>query len=132
MAEDLLLTPLNFNNGVVGRSIMDKKAGVQVSFGYISGLPQEYDDLLHNPQDIALSLESRGMPQDILDGNCRQLIEQCRIQQWNILITKSDLPFDSRWYWIGDLKTLFTMAKQDKVHLPISDFLYDQIMRLLN
>jgi hypothetical protein len=127
MAQTIAITPLNFDTGAVSWSCLDKRAGLEITLGRISGLPARYEPLSAFHGGRALGIIARGMGQDILDGNCKRLIEVCDRERLKILITRSDLPFDSRWYWIGNLKPLFAQAKLGRIHLPISPFLYDTI-----
>jgi hypothetical protein len=53
------------------------------------------------------------------------------MENFDILITKSDLPFDSRWYIIGDLHKLLELASRERITLPFSRFLNDSVMQEL-
>lgn len=131
MPEDMFMTPLNFNHSIVGQSILDKKAGIEIVLGYVSGLPPEYGDLLFFRRGLALTLMDKGITQGVLDRDCRKLAENCQAQKMDVLITKSDFPFDPRWYLIGDLEQLFELGLKDGIDLPVSSFLYDSILENL-
>ena len=128
MADETNITPLNFNHGIIGKTIMDKKAGVEIYFGYMSGLPEEYSDLFFETRGLAIALQDVGITQDLLDRACRKLTEDCRIGGLKILITKSDMFFDRRWFFLGDIEGLVDGAKKGRFSLPISDFLYDNVL----
>lgn len=128
MAEETQITPLNFNTNTFGKSINDKKNALDIVFGHISGLPER----LKMKSDIAIALMDRGMGQYELDLACQKLAGDCTNQKLQTLITKSDLPFDARWYIIGDITALLDLAEQDRISLPFSNFLYDEIRKILD
>ena len=132
MAEDTIITPLNFNNSIVGKTIVDKKTGVEVQFGYVSGLPGRYADLLIETRGLAIALQDSGISQELLDRTCQKLIGDCKNESLETLVTKGDFPFDNRWYIIGDFINLFEAARKDKLKIPISDFLWDDVLEELN
>lgn len=128
MADETLITSLNFNHGLVGKSIMDKKLGVQVLFGYVSGLPEEFEDLVKLTRGLGMALQDSGIGQSDLDRACQKLSGDCRNEGLKILITKSDMPFDRRWFIVGDIRALIEAASKDRINLPLSDFLYDNVL----
>jgi hypothetical protein len=131
MADLTNITPLNFNNGIIGRIVMDKKTGVEALFGYISGIPDDYADLLLETRGLAMALQDRGMTQQLLDQACQKLSQDCRAAGIAILITKSDLPFDNRWYIIGDVRAALDAAGNAKLDFPLSPALYDNVLKEL-
>ena len=131
MALDTLITPLNFNDGLIGKSLNDKKNGIDIILGYISGMPPDLAEVAENHGGVGIALMDRGVGQHELDLACQSLSEQCLTQDFSILITKSDLPFDARWYLIGDLLNMIEAASKDRISLPFSNFLYDELTEYL-
>lgn len=127
MAAETNLTPLNFNAAIVSKSILDRKNGIEIIFGYVTGMPFEYAELLNYHGGFCFALQDRGITQEILDHKCRKLIEDCAIEKLDILLTKGDLPFDPRWFFIGDITKLMELAVDEKIALPVSPALYDEI-----
>ena len=119
---------LNFNASLIGKSLNDKKAGLDIVFGYISGLGPDHSDLMQYNKGIGLALSDRGMGTGELDSACRRLATHCKSHECEILITKGDLPFDSRWYLIGDLATLIDLADREKITLPFGKHLNTMII----
>jgi hypothetical protein len=132
MALDTLITPLNFNDSLIGQSWIDKKTGIEVSIGYISGLPADLADLPYQSGDIGISFMDRGIGQRELDMACQKLAEECLGEDFPLLLTKSDFPCDARWYMIGDLNQSLEAAQRDRISLPFSNFLYDEIQDHIN
>lgn len=132
MAEDTLLTPLNFNAAIIGKTLNDAKVGVDIIFGYISGMPPDIAEISENYNDLAIALMDRGIGQANLDRACQDLAGQVLAADFDIMITKSDLPFDARWYLIGDLKALIEAAETDSVSLPFSDFMCEDVKNHLS
>ncbi|MEZ5813141.1 MAG: hypothetical protein R3E13_00200 [Alphaproteobacteria bacterium] len=132
MAEAALITPLNFNDTLIGKLLNDKKAGLDIIPGHISGLPPRLAVMAETYGHLCLALINRGMGQQELDMACGKLAGDCLSEDFDILITKSDLPFDSRWYIAGDLDALLEAARQDRMSLPFSDFMYDELQQILN
>ena len=132
MAEDTQLTPLNFNDAIIGKSINDRKAGLDIIFGYISGMPPDLAEYSENYGDLGMALMDRGMGQHELDLACRQLAGQLLNENFPLLITKSDLPFDARWYLIGNLKALIEAAAAERVTLPFNAYLIDDVTAFLD
>ena len=128
MAAETAITPLNFNHGLTGTVVLDKKTGVKILFGYVSGLPEEFDELLLETRGLGLALQEAGMPQGDLDRACAKLSGDCSVLGLKILITKSDMPFDRRWFIIGDVRGLIEAARKDRVELPVSSFLYENLL----
>lgn len=132
MAEDTLLIPLNFNAAIIGKTLNDRKAGVDIIFGYISGMPPDMADIAERYNDLAIALMDRGIGQAELDMACQQLAGEVIAADFDILITKSDLPFDARWYLIGDLHALMEASQADQVTLPFSDFMRKDVVNHLS
>lgn len=132
MADDTIITSLNFNDNMPGKSFNDKKNGLEVLIGYVSGLPMRYENESVHNRGLSIALFDKGIGQSDLDKLCQKLSEECRIEKLEILVTKGDYPFDRRWYIIGELQKLIEMAKQNKIALPFSDFLYDDVLEILD
>ena len=131
MAAETHITALNFNDSLTGISLSDNKTGMAITLGYVSGLPPHLAPISENHGGIGLSLMEKGMGQHELDQACQKLSEYCDQEGFAILITKSDFPFDARWFLIGNLKSLIEAAHQDRISLPFSDFLYDELLTIL-
>lgn len=128
MADETRFTsPLNFNDSLIGKSINDRKVGLNIVFGYVSGLDTEAYELLYHNKGIGIALTDCGIGQKELDRACQKLSGDCRVEDFEILITKSDLPFDSRWYLIGDLRKLMELAEKDRIALPFSKHLTNSV-----
>ena len=132
MAEETLITPLNFNDALIGKSLNDKKNGLDIILGYLSGMPPDMAEMAEQHSNVAVALMDCGMGQHELDQACQKLAGECLNENFDILITKSDLPFDARWYLIGNLSKTLEAAKQDRISLPFSDFLYDDLQQMLD
>ena len=132
MADDTYFTsPLNFNASLIGKSINDRRTGLDIVFGYVSGLNSENYELIYHNKGVGIALTDRGIGRKELDRACQRLSEECRLENFDILITKSDLPFDSRWYIIGDLHKLLELAARERITLPFSRYLNDSVMQEL-
>ncbi len=131
MAEDTIITSLNFNDNIPGNKFSDKKGELEVIMGYISGLPMRYEnEALHN-RGLAIALFDKGIGQDVLDIKCQTLAGQIKNEDFDLLITKGDYPFDRRWYIIGDIKALIELAQQGNISMPFSDTIYDNILEIM-
>lgn len=128
MAEETQLIPLNFNDGITGKTLNDRKVGVDIIFGFVSGMPPGLAEIAEAHNDLAIALMDRGIGQQELDHACQQLAGELLNAEYEILIVKSDLPFDSRWYLIGNIRSLITAAKTDDVTLPFSNLMCDDII----
>jgi len=132
MADDTIITSLNFNDNIPGKVFADKKNEQDVLIGYVSGLPMRYENESVHNRGLAIALFDKGIGQNELDKRCQKLSADCRIEKIEVLVTKGDYPFDRRWYIIGDLTEMLELAKQGKMQVPISDFYYDEIIEVLD
>ena len=132
MAEETQLIPLNFNDGIIGKTLNDRKVGVDIIFGFVSGMPPGLAEIAEAHNDLAIALMDRGIGQQELDHACQQLAGELLNAEYEILIAKSDLPFDSRWYLIGNIRSLIAAAKTDDVTLPFSNLMCDDIINHLD
>jgi len=123
------ITPLNFEPA--DKIIPDKKQGLEIEIGHFSALPAVYADIEKINEGVGVSLENKGFDQKELDMLCAKIYGEAKIEEINVLLTKSDIDFDPRWYWLGDLPALFAWARKSKTVLPISPFLYDNILENL-
>lgn len=121
-------TRLNFHYDEIYKTIIDKRNGLKISMGLISGLRSSYLQYQNMNKGFTLSFQEQGMPQNELDNMCGKMAEQAQSLSINILATKSDLPFDNRWFLLGDIRALINAAQQDKIFMPLSNFLYDSIL----
>ena len=121
---------LNFNDKIIGKSWIDKD-GLEITIGFISGLPIEIAEIAYPSGDMGISVIDKGYGQKELDIACESLIEQCAARDITILITKSDLPFDARWYLIGQLDVLLKDAMNEHIKMPFRASLADDILSQL-
>ncbi len=132
MADDTIITSLNFNDNIPGKVFSDKKNEQDVLIGYISGLPVRYENESVHNQGLAIALFDKGIGQDELDKRCQKLSGDCRLEKLEVLVTKGDYPFDRRWYIIGDIKSMLELGKEGKMHIPISAFFFEEILEILD
>lgn len=121
-------TRLNFHYEEIYKTIIDKRNGLKISMGLISGLRSSYVQYQQMHKGFTLAFQEQGMPQNELDNMCGKMVEQAQSLSINVLATKSDLPFDNRWFLLGDIRALINAARQDKIFMPLSNFLYDSIL----
>lgn len=131
MAEETIITSLNFNDSIPGKTFVDKKNELDVIMGYVSGLPLRFENEALYNRGLSISLFDKGIGQVELDRRCQKLAGDCKNEDFELLVTKGDYPFDRRWYIIGNLRALLETAKKGKISLPFSDLLYDDILALL-
>ena len=94
-------------------------------------MPPDIAEIAENYNDLAIALMDRGIGQAELDKACQNLAGQVISADFNLLVTKSDLPFDARWYLIGDLKALMEAIDIGQVNVPFSDFMCEDIVNYL-
>jgi len=119
---------LNFHFSEIHKTMIDKKLGLKISLGLISGLRAGYRDYQNKNQGFALCLQEQGMPQDELDRLCLSIADQAQSLGFDVLETKSDLPFDNRWYLMGDLQPMLNAGRNGIMNMPFSNFLYANII----
>lgn len=129
MTSDALITALNFKP--VHQSLLDQKQGLAIEFGYLIGLPAAYKACERYFGGLGFALTDKGYDRAQLDKECAGLMDYARIEKIDFLATKSNFEFDPHWYWLGDFRRLFDLAEKRKIHLPISDYLYDNILESL-
>jgi hypothetical protein len=129
MTSDALLTPLSFKSA--NQSLLDQKNGIGIELGHFIGLPASYKVCEDYFSCHGIALVDKGCDKATLDKECAKVLETTRIEKIDFLVTKSTYEFDQRWYWIGDFKRVFELANKRKIHLPLSDYLYDEILELL-
>lgn len=128
MTFDTHLTRLNFHYQDIHKTIIDKKLGLKIALGLISGLRPAYSPYQQKNGGFTLCLQEQGIPQNELDHLCRRLAEQARTLGIDILTTKNDLPFDNRWYILGDLRPFLEAGRSGKINIPFSNFLFAHII----
>ncbi|MFP4313552.1 MAG: hypothetical protein ACLFR0_04400 [Alphaproteobacteria bacterium] len=119
---------LNFHFDEIYKTMVDKKNGLKISLGLVSGLRGNNSRYMSINKGFTVSFQEQGMPQNELDILCNKMAEQAQSLGIDVLLTKSDLPFDNRWFVMGDLRGLIEAARQDKIFMPLSDFLYEGII----
>jgi len=122
------LMRLNFHYNDINKVMIDKKLGLKISLGLVSGLRGTYDPYQNTNQGFALCLQEQGLPHNELDRICSQISGDANIQNIDILITKSDLPFDNRWYIMGDIRGMIENAQRNKIRFPLSNYMCDTIL----
>lgn len=132
MSNNTNLTRLNFSFKDLSRTIIDKKSGIKIELGFISGLRAGYSSYQNKNSGFTISLQEQGIDQDELDKHCQELEVDAKIQNIDLLITKSDLNFDNRWYITGDLRKMFECADQDQISLPFEGFLAQEIIEIFS
>lgn len=122
------LTRLNFHYDEINKVLIDKKLGLKISLGLVSGLRGIYGPYQNINQGFALCIQEQGIPQNELDRICSYISEDANIEMVDILLTKSDLPFDNRWYVMGNIRGLIEAARRDKIRFPLSHYMCDTIL----
>jgi hypothetical protein len=122
------LTRLNFNYRDIGQTFIDKRLGLKISLGFINGMRAQYDSYEKKNNGFAICLQEQGMPQNELDRFCSLMIDEAKNSNIDVLLTKSDLPFDNRWYILGDIRALIDAAYIDRISLQLSYSIYDAIL----
>ena len=124
MAFNTNLTRLNFHYDEIHKTMIDKKLGLKISLGLVSGLRAGYRTYQNKNRGFTICLQEQGMPQDELDRLCLNIAEQSQSLGYDVLATKSDLPFDNRWYLMGDLRPMLEAGRNGRMNIPFSNFLY--------
>ena len=107
---------LDFYHGLPSHSFVDKKAEVRVNIGRVSSVPHKYRHLVEKYGGILLGIQQSGMPADRLDQMCNLLALNC-----------ASLPFDSQWYFFGDIEGLLKAAQDELVRPPFTKAMHDNI-----
>ncbi len=118
---------LDFYHGLPSHSFVDKKAEVRVNIGRVSSVPHKYRHLVEKYGGILLGIQQSGMPADRLDQMCNLLALNCASLRLELLVTKSDRPFDSQWYFFGDIEGLLKAAQDELVRPPFTKAMHDNI-----
>lgn len=122
------VTRLRFHFEELYKTMIDKKNGLKISLGLVSGLRGNHQHYANQNKGFTIAFQEQGMPQNELDNLCRKMVEQTQSIGVDILATKSDLPFDNRWFIMGDIRGMIEAAKKDKIFMPLSNFLYNSIL----
>lgn len=122
------LTRLNFHYDEINKVLIDKKLGLKISMGLCSGLRGIYGPYQNINQGFTICVQEQGMQQSQLDQLCSSLTQEANSQGIDILVTKSDLPFDNRWYILGDIRGMMELARRDKLRLPLGYYMYDAVL----
>jgi hypothetical protein len=130
MNEDF--TDIEFHHGLPSHSFVDRKAEVRINLGRAARVPKAYDEMSQKYGNILLGLQSCGMDQRKMDQACNLLRLNCETLQVELLVTKSNRPFDSQWYYFGDIQGLLKAASSELVRPPFTSVVYDQISSAMN
>lgn len=122
---------LDFHHGLPSHSFVDKKNEVRVNVGRPSSVPPQYRPLQEKYGSALLGIQESGMSRDRLDRMCNLLALNCKSLGIEILVTKSDRPFDSQWYFFGDVEGLLKAARDELVRPPFTTAVHDQISKAL-
>lgn len=122
------VTRLRFHFEELYKTMIDKKNGLKISLGLVSGLRGNHAHYASKNKGFTIAFQEQGMPQNELDTLCAKMVEQTQSIGVDILATKSDLPFDNRWFIMGDIRGMIEAAKKDKIFMPLSNFLYNSIL----
>ncbi len=128
MAFNINLTRLNFHFDELHQTMIDKRLGMKISLGLISGLRGSYAVYERMNKGFCICFQEQGMAQNEMDRMCMSLSEQAQSLGVDVFATKSDLPFDNRWYILGDLRGMIENAQIGKINAPLSNYLYANIM----
>ena len=121
-------TRLGFHFSEIHKTMIDKKLGLKISLGLISGLRGSYRDYQNKNQGFTICLQEQGMPQNELDRLSLNIAEQAQSLGYDVLATKSDLPFDNRWFLAGDLRPALEAGRNGRINIPFSNFLFANII----
>ena len=125
MNEDF--TDIEFLRGMPAYSFIDRKAEVRISIGPAATLPKSYDALREAGGNVLLGIQSAGMDQNRLDQLCASLRTECAALGIRLAVTKSTRPFDSQWYYFGDIDGLLRAARDELARPPFGAAAHDQI-----
>jgi hypothetical protein len=125
MNEDF--TDIEFFHGLPSHSFVDKKSEVRVNLGRAATVPKAYAGMAEKYGNVLLGIQSCGMDQGRLDQMCNLLRLNATTLRIELLVTKSNRPFDSQWYYFGDIDGLLRAARDELVRPPFTSVLYDQI-----
>lgn len=121
-------TRLNFHYKEIHKTLIDKRLGLKVSLGLVSGLRKDYAEYQVKNRGFTVCFQEQGMPQNELDHLCASISEQAQSLGIDVLATKSDLPFDNRWYVMGDVRGLVENAQIGRINAPFAHVLYANII----
>lgn len=122
---------IEFYRGTATHSFIDKKNDVRVNIGAAASLPARFDPIRLAYNNMLMGVQSCGMDQSLLDQMCNLLRLNCKSLGVELLVTKSNRPFDSQWYFYGDLEGLIQVAQRELVRTPFGSALYPDIDRAL-
>lgn len=123
---------LDFHHGLPSHSFVDKVAGVRVNIGRPSIIPPAYRNLQEKYGDVLLGLQESGIARDKMDRMCDLLALNCKSLGIDLLVTKSNRPFDSQWYYFGDIEALLKASKDELIRPPFTSAVHDQILRAID
>lgn len=129
MNEDFI--NLDFYHGLPSHSFVDKKNEVRINIGRPSSVPPELVDIEKKYGSVLLGIQEAGMQRDRLDQMCSLMALNCRSLGIEIKVTKSDRPFDSQWYFFGDIEGLMRAAEDEIVRPPFTRAMHEHISRAI-
>ena len=129
MNEDFV--DLDFLHGLPSHSFVDKKSGVRVNIGRVSIVPLSHKQLKDKYGDALLGIQESGMDRQRLDQMCNLLALNCRSLAIDVIVAKSDRPFDSQWYFFGDIEGLMRAAEDELVRPPFTKSVHENISRAI-
>ena len=132
MTNETFSLKLDFQNDDAAKTLIDKREGLKLNFGLIRALPAAYGQYEQKNNGFCMALQCQGMAQDDLDRACHLLAEAADASGIDLLLSRSDLPYDSRWFIAGDIGTLLQQAKLGKINTPFAQTLYDEIITTLD
>lgn len=118
---------IEFYRGMPSHSFVDKKNKVRVNVGRAASLPKNFDVMASRYNNILLGIQSCGMDQARMDQMCNLLRLNAETLRIELLVTKSTRPFDSQWYFFGDIDGLIKAARNELVRPPFAPSVYEQI-----
>jgi len=129
MANDFV--DLEFHHGLPSHSFVDKKSEVRVNIGRLGSMPPQYKDMQAKYGSVLLGIQESGMSRDRLDRMCNLLALNCKSLGIEVLVVKSDRPFDSQWYFFGDIEGLMKAARDELVRPPFTNAVHGQISKAM-
>jgi len=129
MNEDFV--DLDFYHGLPSHSFVDKKSEVRVNIGTAGSVPPELHEIERKYGRVLLGIQESGMSRQRLDQMCNLLALNCKSLGIELRLSKSDRPFDSQWYFFGDIEGLLNASADQLVRPPFTTAVHDQIRRAL-
>ncbi len=129
MTEDFI--DLDFHHGLPSHSFVDKKSEVRVNIGRPSSVPVQFRSLQEKYGGVLLGIQDCGMSRDRIDRMCNMLALNCKSLGIEVIVTKSDRPFDSQWYFFGNIEGMLKAARDELVRPPFTNEVHERISKAI-